>query len=510
MANRLTDREIDDAIERIRRAEALADGFQFIVVAVSPPTRAEALLFRIADGLPIPPEFIDGLMPAAGVLAAILTSTNYARTIIVDLLRVPANAEAAAQSLFARLNERRNTIANQFRATLVLAIPSNLVDLLAASAPDLWSIRSLTLIDGPAAASPFGIVDGSERTMRRIDWLASHDAAPFRHVHGLEMLREVWADGGRLVQEVRDLEERGAFDGLDDAELRPSPIARRGLRHDDCTILHLANLDLDRGSSSAWSWMASARRLANEGASRSRQVVAAVAGDLSLGRRPLGMISLALPLPNAAVGVPGDQDVGSAGSGTSEFASTEELHRVMRHRPWTRSRRAFADATRGEFYGTDSTADATTITSVPGTFLAFALIDTAWNCPGVPVIGLPSLLEARARLALAELRIAVMHHPFDELHPLEAEPAREFCSREFDLVLHGPRTGARRPATPKPGDRIIEGWHLAPPRSAADGEYDSGFNLIELGDRPLLRRFIATSVSPPMFEQLDETELDPA
>lgn len=138
-----------------------------------------------------------------------------------------------------------------------------------------------------------------------------------------------------------------------------------------------------------------------------------------------------------------------------EFASIEEVHAVMRNHPWISTSWEFERLTQNAFLRVDW-GIGPALAVVPSPHLSFALVDTAWNCPGVPVIGLPRLLEARAHLALAELRIAVMRHPFEELHPLEATIAREFCAREFDLVLHAPRTGARRPATPKPGDRIIE------------------------------------------------------
>ncbi len=52
--------------------------------------------------------------------------------------------------LLQRLNERRERILRRLRAGLVLSMPRRMKPLVAALAPDLWSIRSLALDSGPA------------------------------------------------------------------------------------------------------------------------------------------------------------------------------------------------------------------------------------------------------------------------------------------------------------------------------------------------------------------------
>ena len=81
--------------------------------------------------------------------------------VCIDAVRASERDFPAWRSRFLRLNEQRNAIARDLTGALVLLLPTHLETELTRTAPDLWSIRSLSItvpeldaVLGPSSAPP--------------------------------------------------------------------------------------------------------------------------------------------------------------------------------------------------------------------------------------------------------------------------------------------------------------------------------------------------------------------
>ncbi|MFO0632830.1 MAG: hypothetical protein U0168_08270 [Nannocystaceae bacterium] len=553
-----TEDDLERAVDRLARSIALAQGFQFAVLAVTPRARARAVLERLAaqcgdgfvrarsaGGWPMPTyrDVVGGGDGLPDLFSVVLAASGEHRggCILVDLDDPSPLPRHVVQQVAQRLNELRNNLAQRVQCTLLLKLPPRMVSLVARAAPDLWSVRSVVVLHDDGAP-PFGVTDGSAESMRRLDLLAStargkaiwgrSEAGPDSPFHDPDAVLDAYR---RLEAEDR----LGELDALADA----SPPPRAGLHGPAHWLIHLSNLDDDGSRGRLGALEAVSLRVAEVLASHPAPATVVVSGGLT--RRGVFHRTLAPALarvagrerPSSVVAVPGERDESSARRSRpasqsrsakvdpggdavrTDFDDASAVNDEVDSRRWwkvVRGFRHFAASVKTPVWddvpslprdlADPAQQSPTWATWIPGTSIGVACVDSSWNTPGPPVIGLWGLLRARVALAGADTRIAVLRHPFAELHPVESELAREFCNREFDLVLHGPAGWNERPALPPPGERIVGGWSLARPipRNSA------GFNMIELGPRPRLHRFVATDPDAQAFEPLDVTDLDPA
>lgn len=155
----------DPEANRLCAALALTEGFQFDVVVCPTPRHADALLAWLAVELPkrrgheapferLRPNRHDddaGLTPTA-LTANILSQLDANRldrgaeaVIVIDATGYRSDELAAWRWFFQRCNERRNRIAAIVAVPLLFLLPPELDSTFASQAPDLWSIRSLTV-----------------------------------------------------------------------------------------------------------------------------------------------------------------------------------------------------------------------------------------------------------------------------------------------------------------------------------------------------------------------------
>lgn len=150
--------------------------------------------------------------------------------------------------------------------------------------------------------------------------------------------------------------------------------------------------------------------------------------------------------------VPGNHDV-DRGAGRwllrtlpSDEASTEFFGIAANRRWHTQKFEAWSVAMRDTLgdrpHGLTVGADAVEFVEVRGTRIAVALFNTAWfaygdDDKGQLWLGQANLEAAAATAAQAELAIALMHHPVDELAEAEREVVGNHLERSFDLLLRG-------------------------------------------------------------------------
>jgi len=109
--------------------------------------------------------------------------------------------------------------------------------------------------------------------------------------------------------------------------------------------------------------------------------------------------------------------------------------------------------------------------------------------------------ERQARVALeragdADIRIAVLHHPFDWLRDFDQHGSAALLSTGCDFILHGHlhKTGTQQLVTPDSGAMII-----AAGASYEGREYPNSYNFVQLSTKSgkiVLRRY---SDTPPGF-----------
>lgn len=145
-------------------ALALVDGFELDVAVCPTPREADALLIWLASELPrrrgcevsfdrIRPDRrseakLEPSILTASVLSQLETRRHAAAettVVVIDATGYRADEHASWRWLFQRWNERRNHIAKIVATPLLLRLPPDLDATFAAEAPDVWSIRSITV-----------------------------------------------------------------------------------------------------------------------------------------------------------------------------------------------------------------------------------------------------------------------------------------------------------------------------------------------------------------------------
>ncbi len=108
---------------------------------------------------------------------------------------------------------------------------------------------------------------------------------------------------------------------------------------------------------------------------------------------------------------------------------------------------------------------------VAGKALAVLALNSAWLCMGDEDQGNIALGEHQVREALsavedADLRIALMHHPFDWLHEFDRNDCEPLLLQKCDFILHGHqhRTGILSLATPDAGAMVMAAGACYQPR----------------------------------------------
>lgn len=154
-----------DPLDRLADAIALGDRF-YLFVAVAPEQRAvgaalEGLRSRLATRDRVLrvrrlPDVSLGPEPnfralVTAVIEPLLAGSDADTLVVVDTTWGGPAASGAWRSVLQRLNELRNTVAGQNHGPLLLCVEASQFATLAASAPDLWSIRR-GLYDLPSTA----------------------------------------------------------------------------------------------------------------------------------------------------------------------------------------------------------------------------------------------------------------------------------------------------------------------------------------------------------------------
>jgi tetratricopeptide (TPR) repeat protein len=223
--------------DQLCTALALVDGFQLDVVTCPAARDADALLVWLATELPKrrghavrftrvrPDRGPDDARLEPTVLTASILSQLEARrsdpaeatVVVVDATGYRSDEHLAWRWLFQRWNERRNYLAAVVAAPLVLLLPPDLEAVLPGDAPDLWSIRSVSVrLAGGDVAVPRGTISHSNRfepgALERAravvaELRAAGDARPSALVPALRRLAEQELDNGH-VSEAADVVHR--------------------------------------------------------------------------------------------------------------------------------------------------------------------------------------------------------------------------------------------------------------------------------------------------------------
>lgn len=139
---------------RVRRSIDNADGFALYFVFTDWPAQIRAGQDYLAESLKLRTLRLRTLAPADPALlvtesiAALLGAPAGTRQPLwLECWRDAGNADwqGARRQLLARLNEGRGRLEKEFAAPLILLLPRDAVAQTAETAPDLWSIRRLTL-----------------------------------------------------------------------------------------------------------------------------------------------------------------------------------------------------------------------------------------------------------------------------------------------------------------------------------------------------------------------------
>jgi hypothetical protein len=150
-AARSLHRDVEAVWERLRAEFALHDGFWLaFLFGIQAPDVAE-LVARTRDLARTHVKHVATLTlttraSETAVLGQLLAShpTGLAATWVLDDEAITADRVRLWSRLLQRLNERRDALAAGYPAGLLLACPAGSLPLVRDTAPDLWSIRSLT------------------------------------------------------------------------------------------------------------------------------------------------------------------------------------------------------------------------------------------------------------------------------------------------------------------------------------------------------------------------------
>jgi tetratricopeptide (TPR) repeat protein len=145
------------AVQRLCRVLRLADAFELEIVTCPVPVLATVLIDWLTDQLESDGRPVLHLLAlpaqagrgfgiediARGILDPLANATGH--LVFLDASAALADDYAAWRWMFHRLNERRNGLAAVLASPIVLLLPRWLEAVLPAEAPDLWSVRSLTI-----------------------------------------------------------------------------------------------------------------------------------------------------------------------------------------------------------------------------------------------------------------------------------------------------------------------------------------------------------------------------
>lgn len=239
----------DPAVRELARGVDLAEGFDFYLLLAATPMVARAVRAQLeAIGLVQLLDPYEGWdlrrdMPVEALLRRVQDRIGEAsgKTLLLDGTRQLPEERAAWLELFRRLNERRNELRAQHRASFLLVLPPDLERDFADEAPDLWSVRSAVLrieaVHEPLRFEPLGAPwplaeritwrswgtwqpDTVERYMKRQDWPDAFHTSPWLP-EGIEPLfLDAYTRGE--MQRARQLCERAVLASRC-ANLTPSP-----------------------------------------------------------------------------------------------------------------------------------------------------------------------------------------------------------------------------------------------------------------------------------------------
>jgi tetratricopeptide (TPR) repeat protein len=143
--------------QRLLSAVQLADSFELEIVACPTLLHAKARIAWLSERLPDPQPVCHlaarrsdvtnrvGMEEIARDILGPLSSATDHRPVYLDASAAHIDEHAAWRWMFHRLNERRNELATTLSSPLIMLLPRWLEPVLPAEAPDLWSIRSVTI-----------------------------------------------------------------------------------------------------------------------------------------------------------------------------------------------------------------------------------------------------------------------------------------------------------------------------------------------------------------------------
>jgi tetratricopeptide (TPR) repeat protein len=320
---------------RLRRSLRIADGFALYFVFTDWPEQVAAgkaylesvLRLRTLRLREVRPESADGLVSQAmdTLLGAKASKASKAQPVWVECWRYTEDEswDRERQKLLARLNEGRGRLETEFASPLILVLPRNRVTETAETAPDLWSIRRLTLhLARPAPAPVAGErppqaeastkppeSDVFERAERRLEaWRRQVGAAS----------ANLW-DAWQAVESLREaghLEEAlaVAVEALTLARSHREEGNRDGLRTLSIALDNLGDVSSDQGNLEA------ARAAYQESLELSRQLRAAQ------GDTPQSLRDLSVSLNNVGQV---SRDLGDLAAARAAYQESLELSRQL-------------------------------------------------------------------------------------------------------------------------------------------------------------------------------------
>lgn len=412
------------------------------------------------------------------------------RLVVIDASWAPPEHHQSWYHLFGRMNELRNKIADNNDAALLLVLTSPLYREFAGNAPDFWSIRTATMhVEVPASErwvlAPGTIDETTDGTIDRtigssapLELTGRLEALPedqlYEVVERLRLSVDVGtrsasraAHAALIVTLAEEQNRLAELAGLLDLSAPGS----RGELDGELSILHLSNLDVGRDTWAARrTWIRQVLAKVQAGgetgeAGQPRQVdVVCISGSLCqsgrydeyelLREHVLQPLLAGLDVPRERVfWVPGPGDIDreeiddrSEDSLRRQLTGPDKVDALLadsRIRELALARLLpYAFVTRKFFKGLLGGHRPEYFTArkcrVRGMTVGVAGLNSTWRA-GAPDaelwIGRTQLVHARRALSGVDLRLALVHHPFDRLHPAEAHRAEAFCAHEFDVVL---------------------------------------------------------------------------
>ena len=329
--------ELDPGWPRLRRSLDLADGFAFYLVFIDWPAQVDLGCRYLDDSLRLRTLRLQRVLPAAsGELVSVAMDAllggdcRPGRPVWLECWRHPSDDgwSEARRQLLARLNEGRGRLESTFRAPLVLLLPCDDVARTAEIAPDLWSVRRLTLRcerprPEPAVAGATRIDSKPARDGRLAELaeLAERRLAAWQRQSagaGKANLADSWA----AVESLRELGRLPEARRIASESLELSRQLRAALGDTPQTLRDLSvSLDNVGGVSGELGDLEAARAAYAESLELSRQLRTA------LGDTPQALRDLSVSL-NKVGGVSGE--LGDLEAARAAYAESLELSRQLR------------------------------------------------------------------------------------------------------------------------------------------------------------------------------------